>query len=131
MTKGSALILTTFILLTSCSKSTPITDQSSGTPLVESFPIANTKFQNCRFQTPAPTYGVNSTITPNPIVCDAGVAKMVKLISTTSLPQGLVFSSDTLSLVGTPTVATKSTVFDFYIENEAGYVILPLTITVK
>jgi hypothetical protein len=131
MTKGSALILTTLILLTSCSKSTPIVDQGSGTPVVESFPIANTKFQNCRFQTAAPTYGVNSTITPNPIVCDAGVAKAVQLISTTPLPQGIIFSSDTLSLVGTPTVAMASTIFDFYIENESGYVILPLTITVK
>ena len=123
--------MTALLMLSSCSKSNPNSDQSTVAPFVESFPIENTKLTHCRFQTATATYSVNSAITPNPIICDEGVARAVQLISTAPLPQGLMFSTDTLSLVGTPTAKASSAAFNFYIANEAGYVILPITLSVQ
>jgi hypothetical protein len=134
MAKGIAwLKLATLATLTLSACSQSNTDQSSApsTPIVVSYPISNSKFKNCRFQNLNPTYSVNAQITPNPIDCDEGVATSVQLLSTTALPTGLTFSTATLSLVGTPSEKVSNAPYQFYVENEAGYVILTLNLTVN
>ena len=130
MAKGIALLLAT-LLLQACSKSNSDQPVGAQIPTVESFPIANTQFKNCTFKEQTPTYSANAAITPNYISCDEGVAKAVQLLSGAKLPAGLRFDLGTLSLVGTPTEKVTAAPFDFYIENEAGYLILHMAITVK
>ena len=130
MAKGFALIAL-MVLAVSCSKGNTGQSDADGTPIVESFPIQNTKFKNCNFHLAAPTYSVNAAIAPNVISCDEGVAKTVQLLSSAKLPVGLSFNLATLSLIGTPIEKVANAPFDFYIENEAGYVILHLNLTVK
>ena len=131
MAKGIAILIVAVLALTACSKSN--SDQAANplAPTVESFPIGNTEFKNCHFHIPAPTYSANATIAPNYISCDEGVAKSVQLLSAATLPAGMTFDLGTLSLVGTPTEKVTAAPYDFYIENEAGYLILHLTLTVN
>jgi PBP1b-binding outer membrane lipoprotein LpoB len=131
MAKGIALLILAAFTLAGCSKASTDTPVSNLGTTVESFPIENTEFKNCNFHVTAPSYALNSAITPNYISCDEGVAKSVQLLSATALPNGLSFDLGTLSLVGTPTTAIAATPYDFYIENEAGYLILRLNLTVK
>lgn len=128
---SGALVLGGILSLFACSK--PNAEQPNGTqtPIPDSFPISNTKFKNCRFQVPNPVYTYGSSIVPNPILCDEGVARSVSLLSANPLPSGLSFSMAQLSLVGTASEKMTSAPYDFYIENEAGYAILKMQITVK
>ena len=131
MAKGFALLILTSLALAACSQKNPDGPVSNLGPTVESFPIENTQFKNCHFHDQTPSYSVNTAITPNYISCDEGVAKSVQLLSATALPAGLSFDMGTLSLVGTATEKITNAAFDFYIENEAGYLILHLVLTVK
>jgi hypothetical protein len=119
------------LALGACSKSNS-GDASSPTGIFpQTFPIASTVLTNCRFKNPNPIYSVGAPITPNSIQCDEGVATTVSLLNPTPLPSGLTFSMAQLSLVGTPTQKIAQTPFQFYVENESGYVILKIQITVK
>jgi PBP1b-binding outer membrane lipoprotein LpoB len=131
MLKRIALLAFTALALCSCSKNKIDQAETLGTPTVESFPIENTKFKNCNFHDQAPSYTVNSAIAPNVISCDEGVAKTVTLLSAAKLPIGLAFDMSKLALTGTPTEKVTDAPYDFYIENEAGYLILHLNLTVK
>jgi hypothetical protein len=117
-------------LVSACSKS-PDQAPNVAAPVVESFPAQNAKFKNCHFKVAFPVYSLNSAIAPNPIQCDEGVAKTVQLLGANVLPAGVTFSTASLSLVGTPTEKTAIAPYNFYLENEAGYVILQLNLTVK
>lgn len=117
-------------IVSGCSK-TPDQAPNPTEPVVESFPAQNAKFKNCHFKVAFPVYSLNSAIAPNPIQCDEGVAKTVQLLSANALPAGLMFSTASLSLVGTPTEKTAIAPYNFYLENEAGYVIIQLNLTVK
>jgi hypothetical protein len=128
---SSAFLLASLALLsTGCSKDA--TTAATVTPQsVETFPLENTVLTGCDFQTPNPTYAFNSTIAPNPIVCKAGVARTVTLISPGLLPSGLKFDPTQLSLVGVANEKMVAVPYTYYVENEAGYIILKLTITIK
>ncbi|MBU6153825.1 MAG: hypothetical protein KGP28_05940 [Bdellovibrionales bacterium] len=115
----------------SCSKPNQETSTGGQTPIPDSFPIANSKLKNCRFEVENPTYTYGSAITPNRILCDEGVARAVSLLSQTPLPAGLSFSQAELALVGTASEKVTAAAYQFYIENEAGYLILKMRITVK
>ncbi len=117
--------------LQACSKDKDTGPAANQGPDVEKFPIAATQFKNCHFKDTSPTYTLNGVIPPNPIECDEGVAKKVELLTTNPLPNGLRFSMDQLSLTGTAGEKIASAPYQFYIENEAGYVILNLNLTVK
>ena len=110
--------------LTSCSKKNAADTPRGQIPIVDSFPISSSKFKNCRFQNENPTYTYGSAIPPNPILCDEGVARSVSLLTPTPLPAGLSFSMAELSLVGTASEKLTAAPYQFYIENEAGYLIL-------
>ena len=124
-------LLLAFIALNACSKTPSKASLALEKPSVESYPIANTQLRNCHFKDQAPVYGYNTPISPNPIQCDEGVAKKVELLSNTPLPNGILFSMNELSLVGTANQLVASAPYEFYIENEAGYQILKLQLTVR
>ena len=127
------LILSAALLSCSQTNSNPPASNPAPAPppVVESYALENTAFKNCHFADIAPSYSLNVPITPNKIQCDEGVAKKVELLTPAILPSGLSFSLATLSLVGTPSEKANKVPFDFYIENESGYSILHLTLTVK
>ena len=120
-----------FIFSMGCSKQQQSASVPAPQPTVETFPISNSKLTNCRFQSAAPTYVSGTTIKPNPIICDQGVPTSVQVLNPNPLPAGIVFSKDQLSLTGTSTVKLAQTPYQFYLENEAGYVIINLQLTVK
>jgi hypothetical protein len=127
---GPMLFLFT-LLLSACSKQNGASDAVTTGIFPQTFPISSTVLMNCRFKNPTPIYTVGSPITPNSILCDEGVATSVSLLNATPLPSGLSFSMPQLSLIGTPTQKIPQTLFQFYIENESGYVILKMQMTVK
>ena len=138
MAKGfaySTLNFTLFCLFTlslaSCSKAkvSPLSPNNLST--AETFPIANSELKNCHFKDPNPTYTCGQTITPNPIQCDQGVARSVQILNPNPLPSGIQFSSNQLSLVGTAGERVTGSPYRFYLENEAGYVVLKMLLTVK
>ncbi len=102
-----------------------------GDPTPETQAIITDQLKNCRFQNPKITYAYQSKITANPIICDQGVPRKVELISPTPLPSGLLFSMNELSLVGTANEKVIKAPFQYYLQNEAGYVIVKLEITVN
>ncbi len=126
-------ILALFFCLAALSCSKPNSENSRGNqiPIPDSFPLANSKLKNCRFEVENPTYSYGAAIVPNRILCDEGVARAVSLLSPTPLPAGLSFSLAELALVGTASEKMTSAPYQFYIENEAGYLILKMRITVK
>ncbi len=128
--KSAFLIACVLLSATGCAKATS-QDPTYLTPDPETYPIENSQLMNCRFKEPKPVYSLNSKINPNPILCDEGVATKVELLSINTLPAGLQFSMDSLSLIGSATQKVASTTYQFYIENEAGYLILNLSLTVK
>ena len=130
--KLNSVFLIAFLLIsaTGCAKATS-QDPTYLTPDPETYPIENAQFKNCHFKDPKPVYTLNSKINPNPILCDEGVATKVEMLSINTLPTGLQFSMDSLSLIGTATQKVAPTTYQFYIENEAGYLILNLNLTVK
>jgi hypothetical protein len=138
MAKGFAMhtrfvILAGLLLLNpGCSKSNdqlePFDGQDS-TP--QSFPLSAALLKNCRFETPNPTYTYGQPIRPNPVICDEGAVRSVSVLNANPLPSGLSFSSGQMSLVGTASERTAATPYQFYLENEAGYAILKMQLTVK
>lgn len=128
----TAMILGFGLAVTGCSKGKDAPAVGGNpAPSVETFPISNSKLVNCHFTNPTPTYAFNSTIQPNVIQCDEGVPKRVELLSRTPLPNGLELDAEHLSLVGTAKEKVARASYTVYLENEAGYVRILLTLTVK
>jgi hypothetical protein len=138
MAKGFAMharagMVAGLLLLTAgCSKSNdqpePFDGQDS-TP--QSFPLSAALLKNCRFETPNPTYTYGQAIRSNPVICDEGAVRSVSVLNTNPLPSGLSFSTGQMSLVGTASERIPTTAYQFYLENEAGYAILKMQLTVK
>lgn len=119
------------LVLSSCSKKDSSPALSSGPPIVETFPVSAGEFKNCRFKDQSPTYTFGSTIAPNPIVCDEGVATTVQLLTPSPLPNGLQFKMSELGLAGIANEKVSRAPYQFYIENSSGYQILKIQITVQ
>ena len=129
--KFAFFILLSMAMLSACSKQSDSTPSTTPGVFPQTFPISSTVLSNCRFKNPNPIYTLGASITPNPILCDEGVATSVSLLNPNPLPSGLTFSTPQLSLIGTPTQKSNPTLYQFYVENESGYVILKMQITVK
>jgi hypothetical protein len=117
--------------LTSCSKAKDAPTEGNPFPAVQTFPIENSQLKNCRFAVPNPVYTLNQKIADNKISCDEGVPRTVQTLGTGALPSGIQFSMDKLALTGTPGERMSSGNYSFYLENESGYVILKMSLTVK
>jgi len=100
-------------------------------PVLEQYPLEAPPLQNCRFQNPNPVYSLNQPIQIDQVLCDQGVPLSSQVLNATPLPTGILFDSSTLQLVGTPSTTTSHTLYQVYLENSAGYVIIPLQITVQ
>jgi len=124
---GSLLAASLF----SCSKAKDAPHASSTLPTAETFPISNSELKNCHFKDQNPTYTFGQTIPQNPIQCDQGVPRSVQILNPNPLPNGIQFSMNQLSLVGTANERVASAPYRFYIENESGYLILKMLLTVK
>lgn len=125
-----ALFIFGLISLAACSKNA---DKDQKTVIVgdESYPIENSKLKNCRFKFPSPTYSFGATIEPNLILCDEGVPKKVEILTPAPLPSGIQFSANTLSINGTANERVVQAPYDFYLENESGYVIIKIQISIQ
>lgn len=105
---------------------------TSGTPgAVETFPITTAPLKNCQFQQPSVTYTFETKIEPNGIRCEEGVPRKIEVLSPSNLPLGLRVEPSQLALIGTPRERVTGAQYVVYLENEAGYVRIPLSITVK
>lgn len=133
--KGFALRSLTILVLAaglaSCTKQASNDRRGPSGPDVEVFPIENSKFKNCHFKNPNPSYTFGSTIEPNPIMCDEGVPKKVEILTPAPLPSGITFSPGLLNLSGTANERVVQAPYDFYIENEAGYAIIKIQISIQ
>lgn len=125
-----ALFILSLIVLASCTKEAP-KDSKAIQHGDESYPIENTKLVNCRFKNPTPSYSFGATIEPNIIQCDEGVPKKVEQLSPAPLPSGIQFSQNSLSLTGTANERVVQAPYDFYLENESGYVIIKIQISIQ
>ncbi len=122
------------LLLTSvnaCSRAKNELTGGNPFPTVQSFPIEASQLKNCRFQTANPVYSQGQRITDNRISCDEGVPRSVQILGPTPLPSGLQFSMDKIALIGTPAEKISNGNYSFYLENEAGYIVLKMALTVK
>ena len=97
----------------------------------ESIPIANSELKNCRFTNPAPNYAFGSTIEPNVILCDEGLPKKVEQLTPSPLPSGIQLNEGVLSLSGTANERVIQAPYDFYLENESGYTIIKIQISIQ
>ena len=119
------------LFFASCTKQAS-KDRNSATPGdSESYPIGNTKLKNCHFKFQAPSYAFGATIEPNLIMCDEGVPTKVEVLTPALLPSGIQFSPNTLSLIGTANERVVQAPYDFYLENESGYVIIKIQISIQ
>ena len=117
--------------LVSCSKAKETQAVKSTVSTAETFPISNSEMKNCHFKDPNPTYTFGQNIPPNPIQCDQGVPRSVQILNPNALPTGLQFSGNQLSLVGSASERVTASPYRFYLENESGYVVLKMLLTVK
>ncbi len=130
MIRGLCAMLV-LVSLNACSRAKDELTGGNPFPAVQTFPIEASKLKNCRFQTANPVYSQGQRITDNRISCDEGVPRSVQLLGPTPLPTGLQFSMDKIALIGTPGEKITNGNYSFYLENEAGYVILKMALTVK
>ncbi len=78
-----------------------------------------------------PSYTVGQTITANRILCDEGVATKIEVLTPTPLPKGLTLDLASRSLIGKPEERVIQAPYQIYLENEAGYLVISLTLTVR
>ena len=119
------------VLASGCGEE-PASKSLTPSPAAAPSPVSqnrNVKLTNCRFQTASPVYSYGQKIQPNPIVCGEGKPTSAQLLSNSVLPTGLVFSNQTLS--GTASEKMSKIPYTFYLENEIGYVLTTLTITIQ
>jgi hypothetical protein len=128
---STTLLLLSVILNSSCSKENQNARRVIQSGDSESIPIENSKLVNCRFSNPNPSYSFGSTITPNTIICDEGVAKKVEQLTPSPLPSGIQLNSESLSLSGTANERVIQAPYEFYLENEAGYTIIKIQISIQ
>ena len=119
------------LLTTGCSKENLDKIYRNQPGEVDSLPIENSKLKNCRFQSITPSYAYGTAITPNPIICEEGVAKKVEILTPNPLPSGIQFSQDQLSLIGTANERVIQAPYEFYLENESGYTIIKIQISIQ
>lgn len=132
MAKGFAYLLAvSLVLLSACSKKDAGRSPNSQNIAPEPLAIESSKLTNCHFKVSNPTYSYQSTIAPNPIQCDDGVPRKVELLTPTPLPNGIQFAMNLLSLTGVAGERVINAPYEFYLENEAGYVMIKLLVTVK
>jgi hypothetical protein len=130
LTLKSALVIG-LVFLASCSKQASKDRKTNVQVDSESYPIENSKLKNCHFKVQAPTYTFGATIEPNIIQCDEGVPKKIEILTPAPLPSGIQFSQNTLSLIGTANERVVQAPYDFYLENESGYVIIKIQISIQ
>lgn len=126
----SALVLG-LLVLASCSKEATKDRKTNANIDSESYPIENAKLTNCRFKFATPSYTFGSTIEQNIILCDEGVPRKVEILTPAPLPSGIQFSHNTLSLIGTANERVVQAPYDFYLENESGYTIIKIQISIQ
>jgi hypothetical protein len=119
------------VLSVSCSKAKNAPNPNGDVPVVETFPITNTLLKGCRFAVSPAQYTFEAKIEPNVIQCEEGVPKKIEVLSQSPLPMGLRLDPSQLALVGTPRERILGGNYLVYLENEAGYVRIPLQITVR
>lgn len=117
--------------LISCTKENTNARKGNTALESESFPIENLKLKNCHFKFPTANYVFGATITPNIIQCEEGVPKKVEQLTPAKLPDGIHFDAGQLSLVGTANERVIQAPYDFYLENESGYVIIKIQISIQ
>jgi hypothetical protein len=127
----TAIAALLFFGAASCSKPNQSNPSGGQIPIPDSFPLSNTKFKNCRFEVENPVYSFGAAITPNRILCEEGYVRSVSVLSPNPLPAGLSVSTTEFALTGTASEKMTAAPYQFYIENEAGYLILKMRITVK
>jgi len=125
------ILLLSLISLVSCSKQAAKEVKPVVVGDSESYPIQNSKLKNCHFKFPTPSYSFGATIEPNLILCEEGVPKKVEVLTPAPLPSGIQFSPNTLSLNGTANERVVQAPYDFYLENESGYVIIKIQISIQ
>jgi hypothetical protein len=130
MIRGLCAILV-LVALNACSRAKEELTGGNPFPTVQTFPIEASKLKNCRFQTANPVYSQGQRIPDNRISCDEGVPRSVQILGPTPLPSGLQFSMDKIALIGTPAEKISNGNYSFYLENEAGYMVLKMALTVK
>ena len=121
----------TALMVSSCSKENLNAKKIIQSGDAESIPIENSKLVNCRFQNPTPSYRFGTSIDPNVIICDEGVAKKVEQLTPSPLPSGIQLSNETLSLSGTANERVIQAPYEFYLENESGYMIIKIQISIQ
>lgn len=87
--------------------------------------------KNCKFSDPQPAYNFQTNIPPNTIQCEEGVPTHVELLSDLPLPSGLRWDAQQMALIGSANEKVSQAPYQFYLKNAAGYIIIPLKITVK
>ena len=120
-----------FMILASCSKEASKESKPNIQLGSESYPIENAKLKNCHFKYSTPSYTFGASIEPNIIQCDEGVPKKIEILTPAPLPSGIQFSQNTLSLIGTANERVVQAPYDFYLENESGYVIIKIQISIQ
>ncbi len=129
--KALSLIAVLVFTLSACSDAAKTKKSIAGDSEPSSFEASAPALENCRFKTSSVTYSLNANIEPNAVVCDVGYIQKAQIISPVNLPAGLQFSSSSIALIGAPSEKLATTTFKVYLENSAGYVIIPLQITVQ
>lgn len=128
---SAVLLIAISMMNSSCSKENQNAKRVIQSGDSESIPIENSKLVNCRFSNPNPSYTFGSTITQNTIICDEGVAKKVEQLTPSPLPSGIQLNADSLSLTGTANERVIQAPYEFYLENEAGYTIIKIQISIQ
>ena len=126
-----AVLILSLLFFASCTKQA----STAGNRVIpgdsESYPIGNSKLKNCHFKFQTPSYTFGSTIEPNIIMCEEGIPTAVTVLTPALLPSGIQFSMSTLSLTGTANERVVQAPYDFYLENESGYVIIKIQISIQ
>jgi hypothetical protein len=130
----SPILILVLGCILSCAKPKTLTAPAApgnNTPEGEQFAVTASELKNCRFTSAEVTYSRNQPIPPNPVTCDSGVASSSEVVSAKPLPPGLRFNSGSLRLEGTPVETSSSQLYQIYLENSSGYLIIPLRIQVQ
>ncbi len=129
--KFKSTLIIALLVLSSCTKQASKDRKGNVSIDSESYPIENSKLKNCHFKFPFPSYTFGATIEPNIILCDEGVPKKVEILTPAPLPSGIQFSPNTLNLIGTANERVIQAPYDFYLENESGYAIIKIQISIQ
>lgn len=93
--------------------------------------LSSAPLKNCKFVNPAPIYAFQSAIAPNSIICEEGIPTKVELLTDSPLPTGIRFDNAQLAIVGNANEKVSKAPYQFYLKNEAGYMVVTLNITIQ